>query len=86
MVFLAYQLVRALNWLLWIGFVAFCLYFRADRAPHVDAFGNLTHFTEIVLYTLPVTAMFVGLFQMYLWDLAYGETRSQTTTGGNGLR
>ncbi|HEY7549614.1 MAG TPA: hypothetical protein VH913_08870 [Hyphomicrobiaceae bacterium] len=74
MAILAYQAVRTVKWLLWAGFVAYCLHFLQDRTPHLDQFGHLTLSTETVLFGVPLVAMAMGLFQMYLWDLAYGET------------
>jgi hypothetical protein len=73
MAVLAYQAARTVKWLLWVGFVAYALHFVQDRTPHLDQFGHLTLSTEMVLFGVPLAAMAMGLFQMYLWDLAYGE-------------
>jgi hypothetical protein len=72
MAILAYQLARTLKWILILGCVGYSLYFLSDRAPHIDQFGNLTLYTELILFVLPLVAMSVGLLQLCLWDYAYG--------------
>ena len=69
---LAYHLVRIVHWLLWVGFVGYCLYFVYDRAPHLNQFGHLSYPTELMLFGLPLGAVAVGLFQLYLRDIVYG--------------
>jgi hypothetical protein len=72
MAILAYHLVRIVHWLLWIGFVGYCLYFVYDRAPHLNQFGHLSYATEFVLFGLPLAAVAVGLLQLYMRDIVYG--------------
>jgi hypothetical protein len=71
MAILAYQLVRALKWLIWLGFVGYSLYFIQDRSPHLNQFGHLTISTEMMMFGLPLAAIVVGMLQLCLWDLAY---------------
>jgi hypothetical protein len=70
---LLYQSVRVLKWLLWIAFAGYSWNFVLDGAPHLNQFGHLTFLTEMVMFGLPLVAVIAGLFQMCLWDVAYGE-------------
>ena len=67
----AYQTMRALKWLLWIGFVGFCLYYLLDRAPPIAQFGLLTIKAEVIMLGLPLAAVVAGLFELMFRDRAY---------------
>jgi hypothetical protein len=63
--------MRTLKRSLWAGLVAFCLYFVSDRSPHLNQFGHLTIVTEYIMFRLPLTAIFAGLFELMFRDRAY---------------
>jgi len=67
----AYQLMRILRWLLWIGFVGHSLYFVYNRAPHLTQFGHLTLRTEITMFGLALGGIFAGLLELMMRDYAY---------------
>jgi hypothetical protein len=67
----AYQLMRILRWLLWIGFVGHSLYFVYDRAPHLTQFGHLTMGTELAMFGLALGGILAGLLELMLRDWAY---------------
>jgi hypothetical protein len=69
----AYQMMRIVKWLLWIGFVSFCFYFVSNRTPHLNQFGHLTIRTEIIMFGLPLAAMTAGLFELMFRDRAYPQ-------------
>lgn len=61
---------RALRWLAWIGFFAFCFYFTSNRAPHLNSFGHLLPITELYLYGLPTLGVFAGLLELMMREKA----------------
>jgi hypothetical protein len=68
---LAYQLMRALKWLLWASFVGHSLYFMYDRAPHLTQFGHLTNATAFAMFGLSLAAVIAGLLELMLRDYAH---------------
>ena len=59
-----WRTIRAIRWLIWIAFVAYCLEFVINRESHLNQFGHLLTSTEMVMFGLPVAAVFVGFFEM----------------------
>jgi hypothetical protein len=70
----AYQFMRLMKWLLWIGFVGHSLYFMYDNTPHLDSFGHLTVKTELVMFGLPLAAVIAGLLPLMFRDRAYAAS------------
>ena len=68
----AYQAMRALRWMLSIGFVGFCFHYLLEHAPHLDQFGNLSN-TELIVFGLPLGGVVAGLFELMVRDRAYPE-------------
>jgi hypothetical protein len=62
--FVAWKAIRYLRWALWLGFVGYGFYFASDRAPHLDQFGHLKPSVEMVMFGLPVAAVFAGFFEL----------------------
>jgi hypothetical protein len=62
--------LRALRWALWIGFLAYSLEFVLNRASHMNSFGQLVFSTEVVMFGLPLAAVFVGFFEMMARETA----------------
>ena len=67
----AYQLMRLVKWVFWVGFVAYAFYFVSNRAPHLTQFGHLTRTTEMLMFGLPLAGMVAGFAQLMLRDYAY---------------
>jgi hypothetical protein len=66
----ASQLLRILRWLLWLAFLGYSASVWADRARHLDSFGQLVRTTEFLLFGLPMAAVAVGLLEMMMRDRA----------------
>jgi len=67
----AYQTMRTLKWLLWIGFVGFSLHYILNRVPYVDQFGQLTISAEAIMFGLPLGAVVAGLLELSFRERAY---------------
>jgi hypothetical protein len=66
----AWQCMRALRWLLWVSFFAYCLHYMLYSASHLDHFGHLFLSTEIAMYGLSLAAVIAGLLELMLRDKA----------------
>jgi hypothetical protein len=60
---LTWQAVRAVRWLLWIAFLGYSLEFVLNRESHLNNFGHLLFSTELVMFGLPLAAVFVGFLE-----------------------
>lgn len=60
----AWQAMRVLRWGLWIGAVAFYIYFYSNRAPHLTQFGHLKHSAEAFMFGLPIAAVIAGFLEL----------------------
>jgi polyferredoxin len=76
----AYQLMRALKWLLWAGFLGYSLYFVLNPAPHLTQFGHLTLQADIAMFGLPLAAVAAGLFELMFRDRTGGRGASNLPT------
>lgn len=77
----AYQGMRALRWLLWIGFLGYCVHYAIYPENHIDHFGHLLSSTEAVMFGLPIAAVIAGLMELMLRDKA-GITRKPAAAVG----
>jgi hypothetical protein len=66
----AWQSMRAVRWLLWVSFFAYCLHYMLYSASHLDHFGHLFLSTEIAMYGLSLAAVIAGLLELMLRDKA----------------
>lgn len=66
----AWLCMRALRWLLWVGFFLYCLHYVLFSASHLDHFGHLFLSTEIAMYGLSLAAVGAGLLELMLRDKA----------------
>ena len=55
---------RALRWLLWLAFFAYCLEFVINRESHINQFGHLVLTTETLMFGLLLAAVYIGFFEM----------------------
>jgi hypothetical protein len=58
--------MRALRWLLWIGFFAYNAHYLLYRSQHIDQFGHLLITTELAMFGLGVAAVFAGMLELML--------------------
>jgi len=65
-----YVVFRALRWLSWIAYILYSIAFIVDRSSHLDHFGNLLVTTELIMFGLPVAAVFLGFFEMMTREMA----------------
>jgi hypothetical protein len=61
---------RILRWALWLATIGYYLYFMAGKESHLDHFGHLLTTTEIVMFGLPLAAIFAGFFEMMMRERA----------------
>jgi hypothetical protein len=61
---------RSLRWLLWLSAVAYCIEFLVNRAGHLNSFCQLLLSTEFWMFSLPVTAVFAGFFELMMREQA----------------
>jgi hypothetical protein len=54
---------RALRWLCWIGFFAYCFFVTTDRETQLDQFGHLPFAMELLMIGLGVAA-FLRVFKV----------------------
>ena len=62
--------MRALRWLLWIGFFAYNAHYLLYRPQHINQFGHLLVSTELAMFGLGVAAVFAGFLELMLRERA----------------
>ena len=62
-------LFRLLRWLCFLGFVGFSLYYLSNPSPHLNSFGQLKLYAEMMLFGFGVAAMCAGLVELMMRDL-----------------
>jgi hypothetical protein len=67
------------RWLLWIAILGYSLEFLLNRESHLDNFGHLLFSTELIMFGLPLAALFVGFFEMATRERA-GVFRNNSPT------
>ena len=72
----AWHALRGLRWLLWAAFLGYALLYWLNPSSYHDQFGHLLLSVEVVLYALPVAAVFVGFMEMVTREKA-GIVRAQ---------
>jgi hypothetical protein len=60
----AWYTLRILKWLLWAAFLGYGFAFVLDRSSYLDPFGHLQLRVEVVMFGLPIAAIFVGFLEM----------------------
>ena len=65
-----WQGARALHWILWIAFFAFCIYVRVNRASILTILQQLPQSVELTMYGLAVAAVFAGFLEMMMRERA----------------
>jgi hypothetical protein len=58
--------MRAIRWLLWIGFLLYSLHYILYPQGHLDQFGHLLRSTEAMMFGLSLAAVFAGFFELAL--------------------
>jgi len=66
----AWHALRGLRWLLWAAFLGYALLYWLNPSSYHDHFGHLLLSTELVMYGLPVAAVFVGFVEMMMREKA----------------
>jgi hypothetical protein len=59
-----------LRWLLWAAFLGYALLHWLNPSSYHDQFGHLLLSAEVVMYALPVAAVFVGFAEMMMREKA----------------
>ena len=71
---------RYTRWILWLGFLGLSAEFVIHRPQNLDSFGHLLPTTELLMFALPVTAVFIGCLELMLREKA-GISRSGHKSG-----
>ena len=66
----AWHALRGLRWLLWAAFLGYALLYWLNPSNYHDQFGHLLLSAEVVLFSLPVAAVFVGFLEMMMREKA----------------
>jgi hypothetical protein len=66
----AWHALRGLRWLLWAAFLGYALVYWLNPQSYHDQFGHLLLSAEMVMYALPVAAVFVGFVEMMMREKA----------------
>lgn len=66
----AWHALRGLRWLLWAAFLGYALLYWLNPSNYHDQFGHLLLSAEVVMYALPVAAVFVGFLEMMMREKA----------------
>jgi hypothetical protein len=66
----AWYALRGLRWLLWVAFLGYALLYWLNPQGYHDQFGHLLLSAEVVMYALPVAAVFVGFLEMMMREKA----------------
>jgi|SRR5262245_48202670 len=66
----AWIVFRGLRWLLYLGWLGYCLAFVLDRSSHLNSFGQLLRETEFWMFVLPQAAVVAGLFELMMREWA----------------
>jgi hypothetical protein len=61
---------RCLRWLLWLSAVAYYIEFGVNIPDHLNQFGHLLIRTEFWMFSLPLTAVFAGFFELMMRERA----------------
>jgi len=61
---------RYTRWLLWLATIGYSIEFMIYRSQHLDPFGRLYLTTELWMYLLPLSAIFVGCFELMMREKA----------------
>ena len=61
---------RYTRWLLWLATIGYSIEFMIHRSQHLDPFGRLYLTTELWMYLLPLSAIFVGCFELMMREKA----------------
>jgi hypothetical protein len=57
---------RALRWLCWIGFFAYCFFVTTHRETQLDQFGHLPFAMELLMIGLGVGGMLAGFLELMM--------------------
>jgi hypothetical protein len=57
---------RALRWLAWIAFIVTCVHFKLYPSSHLDSFGHLRPWTEVLFFGLGNAAIFLGMLELMM--------------------
>ena len=66
----AWHALRGLRWLLWAAFLGYAVLYWLNPSSYHDQFGHLLLSAEVVMYALPVAAVFVGFLEMMMREKA----------------
>jgi hypothetical protein len=66
----AWHALRGLRWLLWAAFLGYALLYWLNPSSYHDQFGHLLLSVEVVIFGLPVAAVFVGFAEMMMREKA----------------
>jgi len=61
---------RALRWLCWIGFFAYCFFVTTNRETQLDQFGHLPPAMELLMIGLGVAGMLAGFLELMMRERA----------------
>jgi hypothetical protein len=66
----AFLLFRFSKWLFSLATIALYVEYLLDTSRHVNSFGHLLPLTEILMFGLPLAAVFAGCFEMMMRERA----------------
>ena len=66
----AWAFFRLARWLCYLVFFAFSIYFLWNRAPHLNSFGHLLPYAEMLWFGLGNGAMFAGFLELMMRERA----------------
>jgi hypothetical protein len=61
---------RFVRWFCWIGLFLYWLHFMLYRGSHIDAYGHLFLWSEMMLFGLAQAAIFAGFLELMMREKA----------------
>ena len=86
----AWAILRVACWALWFATVAYYAQYWFSPSSHLNSFGHLVPTTEALMFSLPLAAVFTGLFAMMIREWAgvprvyFGRIWPPPTAGDGG--
>jgi len=62
--------LRIVRWVSWIAFLAFSVYLAYDQKPHLNSFGHLLPYVEVIMFGTSTFAIFAGFFELAMRERA----------------